>query len=389
VTTTRSLDARLTSAGPKRILALDGGGVRGIISLAYLERLEAILRTRFGSAAVLGDYFDLIGGTSTGAIIATGLALGLSVERLVEIYLDLAHKGFRRNAFSAFLGPKFRAAPLLEQIQAQVGDETLGSGKLRTGLAIVAKRIDTGSVWVFHNNPRGPWFDPAGLDPGAVPNKDLKLTRLLRASTAAPTYFSPEHLEVAEGVTGTFVDGGVSPHNNPGLLLFLLATLEGYGFRWPPGAEQLMLVSVGTGHHPMTQARLPGKGAPAALLAVQALRSVLDDCSWLGQTMLQFLGTSPVPWRIDGEIGDLARDQLGPAPALHYLRYDLEFSRPWFERELGLGMDHRRIEALTRMDDPTIVSQLLELARIAAERQMRADHFPAGFDMPADAVSVP
>jgi len=375
----RSRDDHLFGPGPKRVLALDGGGVRGIISLAYLERLEAMLRERFEPDAVLSDHFDLIGGTSTGAIIATGLALGMTVENLIAMYLRLSRLGFRRNAWRTFLGPKFRAAPLLQQIQDQVGDQTLGSDNIRTGLAIVAKRIDTGSVWVFHNNPRGPWFDPAARDPAAVPNKDLLLTRLLRASTAAPTYFAPEHVEVARGISGTFVDGGVSPHNNPALLLFLLATLEGYGFRWPTGAERLMLISVGTGHHPMTKERLPGDNAPAALMAVQALRSVLDDCSMLAQTMLQFLGTSPAPHMIDSEIGDLARDQLGVEPALSYLRYNVEFSPQWFERELGVAITSRETEELTRMDNPAIVPRLLEFARIAADRQILTGHFAAIF----------
>jgi patatin-like phospholipase/acyl hydrolase len=79
----RTRDEHLFGPGPKRILALDGGGVRGVISLAYLERIEAILRRRFGPETVLADYFDLIGGASTGAIIATGLDLGLPVERLI------------------------------------------------------------------------------------------------------------------------------------------------------------------------------------------------------------------------------------------------------------------------------------------------------------------
>ena len=88
-------DAHLFGPGPKRILALDGGGVRGIISLAFLERIEALLAARAGREARrgggpaappfrLGDYFDLIGGTSTGSLIATGLALGFSVGQLIE-----------------------------------------------------------------------------------------------------------------------------------------------------------------------------------------------------------------------------------------------------------------------------------------------------------------
>jgi len=80
--------------GPKRILAIDGGGVRGVISLTFLLRIEKILRERTNNPQLrLCDYFDLIGGTSTGAIIATGLALGFSVEHLISIYFHVGNQG--------------------------------------------------------------------------------------------------------------------------------------------------------------------------------------------------------------------------------------------------------------------------------------------------------
>ncbi|MBM3647939.1 MAG: hypothetical protein FJX11_09130 [Alphaproteobacteria bacterium] len=92
------LGKRLQSAGPKRILALDGGGVRGILSLAILEEVEAILRRRSPQPETfrLCDYFDLIGGTSTGSIIASGLAIGLSVGDLVSLYRQVSAKVFKR-----------------------------------------------------------------------------------------------------------------------------------------------------------------------------------------------------------------------------------------------------------------------------------------------------
>lgn len=392
--TSLTRDQHLFADGPKRILALEGGGVRGIISLAFLERLEGLLRERIRPDLVLADYFDLIGGTSAGAIIATGLALGMSVARLIDIYCTLATKGFRRAFWSAAWAPKFRAGPLLAQIAAQVGDTTLGSDSVRTGLAIVAKRIDTGSVWVFHNHPNGRFFNPADRDLAAVPNKDLPLARLLRASTAAPTFFAPEYIEVARGVSGTFVDGGVSPHNNPALLLFLLATLRGYGFRWPLGADRLMLISVGTGFRPMTPDRMPSRAAPAAVLAVLALRSLIEDCSWLGQLLLQVLGTSPVPSIMDSEVGDLADDRLTPQPALHYQRYDMVLSQHWLEREVGRRLPPKEVARLGHFDRPGLVPRLMELARLAAARQVRPDHLPAGFDpkpidRPARPVPVP
>lgn len=379
-------DRHLFSAGPKRILALDGGGVRGIISLAFLERIENILTERAGRRVLLSEYFDLIGGTSTGALIATGLAMGMSVAELIDMYLRLAGQGFSgKRWYGGLLVSKFRTAPLLAQIRAQVGDATLGSERILTGLAIVAKRIDTGSVWVFHNNPRGKYFGPdvaeiGGLDIGAVPNRDLPLVQLLRASTAAPTFFAPERIEIARGVRGVFVDGGVSPHNNPALLMLLLANLRGYGFAWPLGEDEVQIVSVGTGHRPLSPSMLPPPGAPAATLAILALRSVLGDCSALAQTMLQWLGRSPVPWEIDSEIGDLNADCAGPTKLFRYQRYELWMERSWLSRMLGRDLTDTAIAALDRFDEPSLVSAYYELGAAAAERQVHADHFPPGFD---------
>ena len=72
---------RVRSPGPKKLLALDGGGIRGVITLELLARMESMLAKQLGAGDdfVLGDYFDYIGGTSTGAVIAAGLAKGLSV----------------------------------------------------------------------------------------------------------------------------------------------------------------------------------------------------------------------------------------------------------------------------------------------------------------------
>jgi uncharacterized protein len=63
------------TTAPKRILSLDGGGIRGILTLEYLSAIEGMLKKRSSrDDFLLCDYFDLIGGTSTGSIIAAGLA---------------------------------------------------------------------------------------------------------------------------------------------------------------------------------------------------------------------------------------------------------------------------------------------------------------------------
>jgi len=93
----RERDRHLFDPGPKRLLALDGGGVRGAITVAFLEQIERVLRKHLGKDEVhLGDWFDLIGGTSTGSIIAGALALGYTTSDILRFYLDLAPKVFRR-----------------------------------------------------------------------------------------------------------------------------------------------------------------------------------------------------------------------------------------------------------------------------------------------------
>ena len=81
ITVSSSLEARLSAKGPKRILALDGGGIRGAITLGFLEQIERTLAERHEREGImpkadfrLHHYFDLIGGTSTGSIIAALLA---------------------------------------------------------------------------------------------------------------------------------------------------------------------------------------------------------------------------------------------------------------------------------------------------------------------------
>jgi hypothetical protein len=380
----KALSERLFAPG--RILALDGGGVRGLVALAFLERIERLFKERMGSEKFrLCDYYDLIGGTSTGSIIATGLALGYSAAELIDIYCTLAARAFRGTHWQwlqGLWGAKFDSAALADQIRQHVGTETLGSERLRTGLAIVAKRLDTGSVWVLHNNPRGKFYAAGEGAASYTPNRDLPLVNLIRASTAAPTYFEPEFIEIAPGVRGAFIDGGLSPHNNPSLLLVLLATLKGYGFNWPLGADKLLLTSTGTGEYyapfdPTARFNTTGLG-----LAMASLRTMLTDADTLVQTLMQWMARTPTPWPIDSEIGDLSSDQLGDAPLLHYQRYDIVVDQHWLKEKLGLALDRQAILRLAQFDQPAVARDLLSVARTAALTLVKAEHFTSVFDVP-------
>lgn len=379
-----SRDEHLFAPGCKRILSLDGGGLRGILTLSYLRKLESILRERHNADADfrLSDYFDLIGGTSTGAIIASLLATGRSVDEIGSLYRELGQTVFRKTPWRmGVFSPKFESGPLKTALANQLGSITLGSPEIRTGLVLISKRLDTGSVWPIHNNPRGRYFNAPDDDPTAKPNKDLLLRDVVRASCAAPHYFEPEPIEIGNSVTGAFIDGGVSPFNNPALLLLMLVSLEGYSFRWPLGEDDLLLVSFGTGYQ---EARFTAeevlKMSPA-LVAARSLGSIVQDCNVLAQTMLQWVGRCAVSNTIDSEIGDLANDSFGGAKWVTYLRYDALIEPGWLKRELGITVTPTQandIFALDRFENAEILSHMGEEA---ARRQLLPEHFPRCFDL--------
>jgi hypothetical protein len=382
----RTRDEHLFGPGPKRILALDGGGIRGALTLEYLARIEDLLRARAGGRASfrLSDYFDLIGGTSTGSIIAAGLALGFEVAKLQKLYRDLAAAVFQRPfwRFGAIVS-KFPRQPLVDALIEHFGDATVGSDALRTGLMIMTKRLDTGSPWPIHNNPRGRYFE--ARPGGGLANRDLRLRDVVRASTAAPHYFEPERISVAAAaagaVDGAFIDGGVSPSNNPALQLLLFASLKGYGLGWPLAPDRLLIASVGTGFDEIALSTDEVMSMPAALLAVRSLAALMDDCTWLGQTILQWLGESPTAWEIDREIGDLRGDSLDGRKLFTYLRYNARLERDWLRDRLGLDLAPREVEGLRTMDDPGNVDALARVGAAAARVQVRPEHFPAAFDV--------
>ena len=144
-------------APPKALLALDGGGMRGAFTLGVLGVLESSLARATGRERdfVLADYFDFIGGTSTGAIIASGLALGWSVDELKEKYRLLGEVVFHKRWFApARAWSKYPGAPLQKQLRKEFGARTFGDPALRATLMIVMHNRTTDSPWPLCNHPR-------------------------------------------------------------------------------------------------------------------------------------------------------------------------------------------------------------------------------------------
>lgn len=391
----------LRGGHPKRILALDGGGIKGVVTLGFLERMEALLAQRLVASGQIPSadsfrlchYFDLIGGTSTGAIIAGALALGMRASELKEMYLKLACKVFKvdMGIYGLLLeANRFNKRRLEKCLQDVFKKIRLGGPELQTGLCVVTKRADSGSTWPLHNNPDGQYYSN---------NAPLSLWRVIRASTAAPTFFRPQPLPLgdrdkngnflkgADGkmVQGVFVDGAVSMANNPGLQCLLLALLEGYQFNWESGADKLLLVSVGTG---AARVRTKAQDVLESGLVGWVRRipqMLMADAFWQNQLLLQALGTSPTPWTIDTEVKDGGGGLSPGQPLLHYLRYDVLLEEEYL-RKMGLGELADRADELRLMSKPRNVADLARIGELAARQQIPEDadgfasHFPERFD---------
>lgn len=373
---TRS-ETHLFAPGRKRLLSLDGGGIRAGLTLAILERLERVLEEVEGRPVRLGDWFDLVGGTSTGSIVATLLALGYPVADIRTLYWQLGPLVFRRRLCWIFgLNAKFDARVLAREIGRVLGGRTLDSPDLRTGLCILTKRLDTGSAWIVVNNPRSVyWNDPP--DRSYRGNRSLRLGDLVRASTAAPSYFAPEPIPVVDGQPpGIFIDGALTPHNNPALMMVMTTQLPAFGLGWEAGPDRLLVVSVGTGSFRPTMTLRQSRGSSLGL-AMRSLAAMVSENERLVLTMLSYLGLSSPPWIVNAELGDLA-DAAPPGGKLFRLaRYDVRLETDWLRGELGEDLSAAAVARLRRMDDARNLDALHRLGEKAAARQVSADHVRA------------
>src|SRR5436190_13926925 len=135
-------------AKPRKMLALDGGGIRGLITLGILRKMESLLAARQGGGAQfrLCDYFDYIAGTSTGAIIAAGLARGMSTAELIQFYKDSGEAMFEKSHLLKRLVSFYAADPLRNQLRQVFGPQTtLEPQHLKCLLLVVTRNITTDS----------------------------------------------------------------------------------------------------------------------------------------------------------------------------------------------------------------------------------------------------
>jgi hypothetical protein len=354
----------------KRLLALDGGGIRGIFSLEILARIESQLRESSGNKElVLADHFHYLAGTSTGAIIATCLAWGMSVAEVQELYLTRAVEMFRPAPFYRRFWNKFEAEEITQMFKVIFSEDSegkvpaqLGTKKLRTLLTLVMRNHSTGSPWPVSNNPAAKFNDP-NL-PGC--NLNLPLWQLVRASTAAPVYFPPETIDLG-GKKQVFVDGGITPYNNPALLLYLMATLPSYNLGWESGVDKLLLVSIGTGRTRTGSGLLRGNQMNLLYNARSIPMALMDSISVEQDVVCRTIGLCKAGEEIDSEIGDLkdATPATLATKRFTYLRYDHCFTPD----ELELA--RRQSKAGLALDNLLLIPFLQQIGSRFAEEHVR------------------
>jgi patatin-like phospholipase/acyl hydrolase len=139
------LTDRLAAKRPRKLLAIDGGGIRGVLSLMILDKIEKLLIEESKREDYrLADYFDYVSGTSTGGIIAAGIAMGMSVTEILAFYVDNGAKMFDKASIIRRLQYQYKSEPLALQLQKVFGEETtLGAPELETLLLLVMRNDPT------------------------------------------------------------------------------------------------------------------------------------------------------------------------------------------------------------------------------------------------------
>ncbi|NEQ99652.1 MAG: patatin-like phospholipase family protein [Cyanothece sp. SIO2G6] len=243
-----------------KILSLDGGGIRGALSVRLLQEVERQIQAKYDQR--LDEYFDLIAGTSTGSLIAAGLCLGKNTQVLLEMYRDRGQEIFPKHIRArrklpivgrliSFLyphGDPNKGIPGLSTVlQNTLGDVaiadvgkkiTTSSGDIIERPILLVMAYDTlsrnTSFFVSNNSDTQPrWYD------------QFPLWRICTASASAPTFFPPYDLpfypDEKEDQVLPHIDGGVSV-NNPSLAAVSHALgLDNVKF------EDISVLSIGTG----------------------------------------------------------------------------------------------------------------------------------------------
>jgi uncharacterized protein len=263
------------------VLSLDGGGARGYLSIRILANIEKYLDLATGTKVPLGHRFDLIAGTSTGGIIAIGLASGKTAEEIMKFYEDLIPKVFsssaRRNPLSRLYRPKYESDPLRKALEELFKGATLEN--VQTDICITAVALRSGKPRFYKSDYKKRNFARIGE----------KLTDIALATSAAPTYFESHNLKYSDHL----IDGGICA-NNPSVV----ALVEAVNFERPSkrgtveakGFTDVVMISVGTGDQPAMPYNADSIANAGLIEWAKYISDVMfESQSWVAHSQASFL----------------------------------------------------------------------------------------------------
>lgn len=370
-------DQRLKQAGPKRLLAIDALAGRGMLAAGLLSVLEERLSGRAGRRVRLCDYFDLIGGVSTGALAAAVLARGGTAEEVGDLFRSIAPApGVRETKSAAGRRSRIDLSRASEAIKERFGDAALSSDGFSTGFAAFAVQADNGGVRVF--SAHGP----------AAPDGML-LRDALAASLGGPTPGEPVMIAFPSR-DGAFEDTGfVDPASvgfvTPALRLLQAATGDALDLHWPPGDAVMSLMSVGGGAWRFSLGGAGGKGDEATFARAAAVMSAsAQNAAFEAVSAIQAIAQTPRPWGVDAQTDA----RLTVVPVVHFHRLDAWLDAPTLT-DLGLTYSAAELAALREAasDAPAEMARLFEIGRRAgavsfgdAGSEIEGQIIPARFD---------
>ncbi|NBJ11262.1 patatin-like phospholipase family protein [Microvirga arsenatis] len=237
---------------PCRILSLDGGGAKGFYSLGVLREIEGLIGCR------LYEKFDLIFGTSTGAIIASLLALGHSVEEIHQLYKEYVPTIMQRKT------PKEKSAALEHLAREVFKDQRFDA--VKTGVGVVATKWEIERPMIF----KGSVEQAHGRTGTFVPGFGVTIADAVQASCSAYPFFNRKVVTTAMGDRIELIDGGYCA-NNPTLYAIADALVA---LQVP--REHVRVVSVGVGVYPEPKPGLKMWLAKKYLVSVQLLQKTLE-----------------------------------------------------------------------------------------------------------------
>jgi len=359
----------------KHILTLDGGGIRGVFSLEILLRIETLLREHFKNPKlILADHFEFFAGTSTGAIIATGLSWGMTVEEILELYVQHGTTMFQHvpwyHPIRRFLVSQYEAKPLSDMLRRIFSEDGKGevpalleTKRLKTLLLMVLRNHTTGSAWPVTNNPL------AMYNQRDLPDCNLKvpLWKLVRASAAAPTFFDPEEIMLGER-RHVFVDGAITPYNDPALIVALTAVLPCYRLGWETGPDKIRVISVGTMRFSLAAANKNIRRMWVGYNVPRIVAALLQGIAFEQDYLCRCLGQCIHGEELDSEIGNLEGAVLPGRSWFSYVRYDKSYMGQAAEELL------RKTPQLAALDAVHAIPLLREVGRTYAQEHVRIEH---------------